>query len=231
MIEIIFGQSSSKSYTRAVDLAKQTASYSFQNEEHHIIWNPKEAGVILPLFHIIESWKSARFIVDGRETKRPTAITAWLMCYEEGRDCFTAGSGWRGNWYPFGCKLVRDLSFWIYAPWLRIGALEPDGSWRFDKSEILRFVSEKTKEYRLCPNNNKEWPDKILAVFPASVNPRKDALWVYQTREGMEAFQSLAMGQDDIRTRTIIGVGPRSEDSAREIMEQVLTLITIKEGL
>jgi hypothetical protein len=231
MIEIIFGKSSSKSYPRAVALAKKCSSYSESGGEHRVTWDTKDADHLIPLYNLIAGWRGARVIIDGREVQRPSLLTSWIACYMEGKDCRRISTAYRGPWHPFGCKQSRELSFWTYSPWLRIGELR-GRSWVFDKEAIHRFAMNEMRDLRLCPRQDPLWPRKMLDVFPVAINPDTDRLWIYQTAEGLERIRSVMImlgTREDIQDERIIGVGPRGEFAADEIMEQLLTMISIKE--
>ncbi|NCC60067.1 MAG: hypothetical protein EOM12_03825 [Verrucomicrobiae bacterium] len=231
MIKIVFGPSPAKSYSRAVHLAKKTASYSFKDEEHHVLWNSQDVEFLIPLYRIIEGWKSFRVIIDGIETRHPKILTSWMMCYEQTDNCMKHGA-----WYPFGCKKTWHLEFYEYSPWLRLGKLEIDGTWVFNKTAILNYAEKEMSVYGLCPKQNKSWPKKFLDVFPASIHPSKDKLWTYQTKEELQRRQSYRFDLDlnefdeeAERIITIIGVGPRGMRQAAEIMEQILALAELRE--
>ena len=82
-IEIIFGPSSSKSFKRALELAKKCSSYSEKDGEHRISWDPKDTDSIIPLYRLISSWKGTRVIINGKQVIQPRVLTSWTYCYDQ----------------------------------------------------------------------------------------------------------------------------------------------------
>jgi hypothetical protein len=238
-LEIIFGPSSSKSYRRALSLAKQCSGYSEAEGEHHITWNPKDADAIITLYSLIWNWKSVRVIVNGQVVRRPKVLISWMICYDQakqGASCFVRNSVQDGAQFPFGCSGPGDLHFWKYAPWLRIGKLS-GRVWLFDKPAIMCFVKEKLQDYRLCPKQRPEWLDAFLDVFPAAIDPAVDLLWSYQTRDGLALVSSLHVvigaPQEDtpMDINEVVGVGPNDQMAAQEILNQLFTIVTLKHNI
>lgn len=239
MIEIIFGHSSSKSYPRAVAIAQTIASYSFRDGEHHLQWDLKDSDILAKLYWIIEPWKSTRVIVDGVETRRPKILTSWMLCYEDVKQngsCFKLNNYDVGPKFPFGCRGPRELQFWKYSPWLRIGKLS-GRRWIFDKPAIAKFVHERLIDYRICPRRRPEWIDAFMDVFPAVIDPATDLLWEYQTRDGLAVAAAIhvVMGApyDDAPSdiKEVVGVGPRDPLAGKEILDQLFAIVNLKHNM
>jgi hypothetical protein len=174
-ITITFGQSPSKYYDEALDLARRANWYKQEGagEEviHTVRFGPGEIEEARELWDIIHRWVSSSMAIEGEEISKKDLTYGGLGCYQNYREfgggrefCFGSKKlkDYGSRWYDLnflGCKSLGmsafdrcDQSDQHSGPsWNGLGHFDEDDVWHFDKEQIRDRLEKRIHRYRFCP--------------------------------------------------------------------------------
>ncbi len=188
-VEIIFGESSSPNFTKALNICKNIPSYSSSKKDnqmqHKVALPITEIELIVNLYDLVGSWKTSSMFANGQIITKKNLTYYGVGCYrsrqksyDQKQYCFGENEYQYNIW---GCKkLEMPITAW-YDSWLGYGNFDGEGVWHFDKDRIKHALEQKIKENDLCPVLNRKRILETLENFPNSVNPEEDKKWEYIT--------------------------------------------------
>ncbi|WP_313627547.1 hypothetical protein [Enterococcus italicus] len=189
-ISISFGKSSSKNFTKALYLAKNSDRYIEDiddqgNVTYQAFFLEKNFLEFVRLYKLIGNWKSTFTFINGKiiDNKSLGKIN---ICYgdklkfNDPNFCFGA-SEWTSN--PFGChRLMLTPS---QTPWWSFGEFNVLGDWIVDKDAIIEKIEYKSKLFEKCPAFDKQRALKSAELLPDRISRKKDKSHWYFTDSGV----------------------------------------------
>lgn len=156
-IMISFGSSSSKSYEKAVYLAKNSPKYeeiedNDGNKTHTATYTDKKEDFLnfIILYDLVSNWKSTVFIINGKMVDKKT-IGKIKYCY--GDKCRSVKSNFcYGASYmtdnPFGCHRLQISRF--NNPWWEY--YQPEGNhYKLNRESIIDRIKLASDTFKYCP--------------------------------------------------------------------------------
>ena len=189
VVELSFGHSSSQNYGGALEICRNTPSYSESGEgkqlRHTVALPITEIELILNLHRLVGGWKSSRMLINGQPAQRSDLVYRAAGCYRNrqktsDRDlyCFGKEAHEANIW---GCKRLGLPALAWGGGWLDYGQFDSNGIWHFDKDQIARELKAGIEENRVCPALDPQRVLDTLDRIPDSVDPNSDPHWEYTT--------------------------------------------------
>lgn len=198
-LKIRFDKSNSKLFEKVMSMAKEFAGYSFNNDQHEIIFSSEDLMLrwnsFFKFFGLTCNWKSFKLFIDGKEIHRNKVLRT-VHEIDDVKDCFGKYSIYqRKDMYcdlsPFGCVNIKSFNlnpesygnFWYF-----YGHFEDNATkWVINKEEMRLNIEEeiKRKQLHFCPVFTMEKINEVIDSFPEYidlVNNKDDWQIVYEKR-------------------------------------------------
>ncbi len=113
--------------------------------------------------------------------------------------------------------------------WLSAGKFDTDGSFVFDKKQLITMLDERLAPFRLCPALEVRHVGQALRAFPVRVNPKLNRDWRYVEDEtgtdpgAVTALKREAGAAVEVRVR---GVLPSNSEAAERTAQAVRRAVT-----
>ena len=171
-IMISFGKSTSKSYEKAVYLAKNSPKYDELiddkgNVTHTATYTDSKEDFLdfIILYDLVSNWKSTFFIINGEIIDKKT-VGKIKYCY--GDKCRSVKSDFcYGASYmtanPFGCHRLQISQF--NNPWWEHYVLEGN-HYRLDRDRLIERIKLAEETFRYCPSFDTENIMNVAMSFP-----------------------------------------------------------------
>lgn len=204
-VEISFGQSSSPSFTKAIEICKNIPSYSTSGEgkqtQHKISLPITEVDLIINLFELVGSWKSSQMLINGHPATKKDLTYYGVGCYRNRQKaykpeqfCFGEKEYEANIW---GCKRLNMPINEYGGGWLDYGEFNKSGVWCFDKGRIKHELEVALKENELCPVLDRKRVLETLDKLPCNINPKTDSNWQYRTQT---SYEEVSGGYKEVAT-------------------------------
>jgi hypothetical protein len=203
-VELSFGRSSSANYEQAVGIARNIPTYREEGEggsvRHAIIVAISEVELLINLWALVGTWKSARMLINGQPATKSALVYKGVGCYRNRQKAFDPNqhcfgeTQWEFN--IWGCKrLEMPLHEWG-GGWLELGRMDSKGVWHVDKARIRHELELKVHEHELCPVLDKKRVFETLDSLPDEISPRQNPNWIYRTeyQEIRGDYKEVAVG-------------------------------------
>lgn len=130
-VEISFGQSSSSSFTKALEICKNIPSYTIEGEgktvQHRINLPITEVDLITNLFDLVGSWKSSQMLINGYVATKKDLTYYGVGCYRSRQKAYKPTQFCFGeNEYEaniWGCKRLDMPINELAGGWLDYGVM------------------------------------------------------------------------------------------------------------
>jgi uncharacterized tellurite resistance protein B-like protein len=193
-IAIEFAQSTSASFSKALDLARATPDYKEgtrgKKSWYLAAYPSQEIVEAIPLAKALGGLRNRKLYISGEEKEWGDVFGfSWCAAQRESayrpiEYCFGKDEN-RLN--PWGCKQARmDWAEWAgwfcYGEWETFGLLGKRMRWRFDKQRIKHELATNLYRFRYCPYLNAEFSEAVINHFPEVVEPHNDDDWDFHER-------------------------------------------------
>ncbi|WP_299516505.1 hypothetical protein [uncultured Rummeliibacillus sp.] len=203
-ISISFGKSTSKNFSKALYLAKNSDRYVEDaddqgNSVYQAFFIEKNFLEFMRLYKLIGNWKSTFVFING-EIIDNKSLGKINICYgdklkfNDPNFCFGA-SEWTSN--PFGChRLMLTPS---QTPWWSFGEFNVLGDWIINKEEIIEKIKYKAKLFEKCPAFDIERVLKVVELLPDKISRKKDKEKWYFNDSGVMPLDSMKINKNVIK--------------------------------
>ena len=203
-ISISFGKSTSKNFSKALYLAKNSDRYVEDaddqgNSVYQAFFIEKNFLEFMRLYKLIGNWKSTFVFING-EIIDNKSLGKINICYgdklkfNDPNFCFGA-SEWTSN--PFGChRLMLTPS---QTPWWSFGEFNVLGDWIVNKEEIIEKIKYKAKLFEKCPAFDIERVLKVVELLPDKISRKKDKEKWYFNDSGVMPLDSMKINKNVIK--------------------------------
>ena len=189
IVELSFGKSSSRNYDQAIEICRNTPSYTESGEGKQLRHTARlpitEIELILNLHKLVGGWKSSRLLINKQPATRTDLVYRGAGCYRNqqkayDRDLYCFGKeAYEAN--IWGCKKLGLPVLAWGGGWLEYGSFDQNGIWHFDKDQIARELKIGIEENRVCPVLDPQMIMATLDRIPDAVDPNSDSRWEYAT--------------------------------------------------
>lgn len=177
-ITVSFSKSSSKSFTTALFLAKQSPKFLESDYEDKHIYQatfssePTSYLNFIRLYELVSNWKSTAVMINGKLIDRKI-IGGLNFCYGDkcrnGRKDFCYGASDATN-NPFGCHRLQMSA--SNHPWYSFSNF--DGrNYVIDKPAIINRAREYATAYRVCPDFNWDNIERVIYELPDKLSKKE----------------------------------------------------------
>ena len=203
-VKIIFGQSSSSNYSKAVAICENIPSHKTIKENkqiQHIVDLPiTEVDLLVNLYDLVSSWKSSQMLINGHVATKKELTYYGVGCFRNRQKsfkpeqyCFGEKDYEANIW---GCKrLNMPINEWG-GGWLDYGQFDNSGLWHLDKPRIKHSIELGLKENELCPVLDRKRILETVDQLPNVIDPNNDENWQYRTtfEEVKGEYKEVAVG-------------------------------------
>lgn len=193
-IAIEFAESTSTSYPKALETAKQSEGYQTcvkaKKTWHLAHYSSGSLADAMPLVANLSGMRNRVLYIDGKEQPWDEVFGfAWCAsqrdtAYRPIEFCFGKDENRLNLW---GCKQARmDWTEWAdwfcYGKWEKSGLIGRQVQWRFDKERIRHELATNLYRYRYCPHMNTGLADAVIRNLPDTVSPETDSNWAFNEK-------------------------------------------------
>jgi hypothetical protein len=188
-VEIIFGESSSPNFRKAVDICKNIPTYSVTGEGKQTQYRIKlpitEVELLINVYDLVGSWKTSQMLINGLSASKKNLTYYGVGCYRNRQKAFKPEQHCFGEkdfeFNIWGCKKLNLPIYGWGGGWLDYGQFDKSGVWHFDKARIKHALEVSIKENEHCPVLNKQRIFETLERLPEAIDPKTDKNWSYVT--------------------------------------------------
>ncbi len=192
VVNVSFGNSSSKKRDKAIDFISKQPSFvktgDGKDAEYSATFSTRDINSLFTILDLTSGWKSQKLDIEGKII-HSTTLRNSLWCLRQ-KESEKAGSEWckksdiqENGKNPFNCKYIYFHQV-ENGNWNEFGYIDTDlGEWVFDKKNIKNKLNEEFQKVKYCPLVDVQKIKDAVLKLPDRINPKIDLEWGFKSQD------------------------------------------------